>query len=165
LIRIGILAILDGDTLVYSTDVPAEVVDTWAPRGSYINLGELLAGPVLLHLLGHRLKGRAIMWFVDNIAAAAAMSRAASSSRDGSHLAGMMALSLIALRARAWFEYIESASNPADILSRDAYDSPVVQDHLASKRWTQLLGPFPWGQFAHREWDGVWDSISALGCL
>jgi len=163
-IRIGILAVVDGHTYVHSTDVPSEVVATWAPRGSYINLGELLAGPVVLHLLSRRLRGRAIIWFVDNVAAAAAMSRAASSSRDGSHLAGVMALSLIALRARAWFEYVESASNPSDVLSRDAYNDATVKDHISTGRWIQLPGPFPWGHFVTREWEGLWHVLSALGC-
>jgi hypothetical protein len=75
-----------------------------------------------------------------------------------------MALSLIRLRARAWFEYGESAATPADILSREAYESEVVQRHLEAKTWLQMLGPFPWGLLVRRDWDGVWDALSALGC-
>jgi hypothetical protein len=163
-IRIGLPAIIDGETLVYNTDVPAAVVSVWAPRGSYINLGELLAGPIVLRLLSHRIRGRSILWFVDNIAAAAAMSRAAASSRDGSHLAGVMALSMIRLRARVWFEYIESASNPSDVLSREAYNDEGVKGHIAAGRWVRLSAPFPWERFVTREWEGVWQSLSALGC-
>jgi hypothetical protein len=69
---------------VSSIDVPQAVVDKWVPRRTYINLLELLAVPLLAFSAPDILRGRDILWFLDNQAAWRAIIR--SESSDVSHL-------------------------------------------------------------------------------
>ena len=57
-------------------------------------------------------------------------------------------LSMTALGARVWFEYVQSKSNPSDVLSRDAWDDPDVQRRLASGEWRRVDALIPWHSFS-----------------
>ena len=81
-----------------------------------------------LHSL--RRHGAWLLWFIDNMSAVMALIEGASAK------AGLSAIT-VALRAifsrlgvRVWIVYVESASNPADGLSRDGL----------SDAWTQAPG-------------------------
>ena len=45
--------------------MPKEVVATWAPRRTYINLLELLAVPLLAVSAPELLRNRDVLWFLD----------------------------------------------------------------------------------------------------
>ena len=59
------------------------------------------------------------MWFVDNEAAVSSLIRGTSRAEDVGHIAACTQLAMMEFSCPACFEWIESASNPADGLSRD----------------------------------------------
>ena len=46
------------------------------------------------------------------------------------------AFGFVQLQARPWYEWVQSAQNPADILSREALDSPAVRKAIQEGAWT-----------------------------
>ena len=117
-------------------------------KSNYINLGELVAGPICCSVFGPLLENEDVVWFVDNTSALSALIRRASSTEDLNTLALVFGLSMTALRARVWFEYIQSASNPSDVLSRKAWGDLDVQQRLASGEWTRVDAVVPWQTFS-----------------
>ena len=68
----------------------------------------------LLHLF----RGRDLLWFVDNKAAAAALTRGSSCPSDVERIVQVASILMLKLGARLWVEWMNSASNPSDGLSR-----------------------------------------------
>ena len=99
------------------------------PRKSQIFAAESLAAILVPHLCGDALRDQDVIWFIDNKAAVSSMIRGTSRAEDVGHIAGAAQLMLLALGARVWFEWVDSASNPADGLSRDG-----VRDEWTSKQ-------------------------------
>ena len=96
--RLGIWIARDDQIPVSSIDVPQAVVDKWVPRRTYINLLELLAVPLLAFSALDILRGRDILWFLDNQAAWRAIIRSASSpSRQG-----WMDPTVVAIQSGTW---------------------------------------------------------------
>ena len=147
-LRVGILIFHPTGTFSFSVDPPQDFIDTWLPRGNYINLGELVAGPICCSVFGPLLENEDVVWFVDNTSALSALIRRASSTEDLNTLALVFGLSMTALHARVWFEYIQSASNPSDVLSRKAWGDLDVQRRLASGEWTRVDAVVPWQAFS-----------------
>jgi len=115
--------------------VPEEVVETWRLRKQYIGQGELLAGPLGAELFADVLRDRDITWYIDNTSAAAALIKGSSPQDDSSAIALVAALALASLSCRVWVEYIDTHQNPADRLSRDGFDDPIVKAHVSARRW------------------------------
>ena len=61
---------------------------------------------------------RDLLIFVDNEAAVSALIRGGSKAADAARLAELFHALLLQLTSRAWVEWIDSNSNPADGLSR-----------------------------------------------
>ncbi len=68
-VRLGVLAFVDMDIFCSSLDVPLYVIANWTVRKQYTNLGELLAGPVVAYALADQVRGRDVLWFIDNTTA------------------------------------------------------------------------------------------------
>ena len=64
-------------------------------------------------------RGRDFIWFVDNAAAVSTLIRGSARPEDIDHIAAAVAFQNASLNHRAWYEWIDSESNPADGLSRD----------------------------------------------
>ena len=144
-LRLGILLCeLGQPSFCASLDVPDWVIDTWHFRSTYIGQGELLAVPVALQILEHRLRGRYITWYIDNTSAASAAIKGASPTEDNSPMALVAALLAASMGCRIWVEYIGSAQNPSDVLSRDGYDAPEVRDNIANGTWVRLQSTVDW---------------------
>lgn len=120
-------------TWVGSYTVPSWVLGAFLVRGTYINEGELLAAPVVALIVPHLLRGRDIIWFIDNRAALAALIKGAAPRVDTSALALLASLSFTALGARLWYERVDSKGNPADVLSRDALGDPEVEARIRTR--------------------------------
>eukprot|EP00972_Heterocapsa_arctica_P061321 9041961-Heterocapsa_arctica.AAC.1 len=58
--------------------------------------------------------GQDLLWFVDNEAALSSLTRGTSKAEDVGHLSACTHLALMQASCSAWFEWIDSASNPAD---------------------------------------------------
>jgi len=162
-LRIGVLILRDGAAYAASCDVPLCVVQAWVPRGQYISLGELLAGPVCVALGKSLLWDRDVLWFVDNTAAVAALIKSGSAVEDMGRVALVHGLSMVSCRARAWYEYVNTKANPADVLSRDAWADPVVAQRVRSGSWLVLHGHVPWRDFVQNSLVDIFRSFAALG--
>ena len=144
-LRLGILLCETGKpSLCASLDVPDWVIQTWKLRSTYIGQGELLAIPVALQMLEAQLRGRYITWYIDNTSAASAAIKGASPTEDNSPMALVAALLAASFGCRIWVEYIASAQNPSDALSRDGYDDTEVQAKLGSGEWVSVRTQVNW---------------------
>jgi len=129
-------------------DVPEEVIATWRLRKQYIGQGELLAGPLCAHLFADDLRDRAATWYIDNTSACSALIKGSSPTADSSALALVASLLLSSISCRLWVEYVHTAQNPADKLSRDGYKDKEVQRHLRSGAWKQHQPTVDWKAIA-----------------
>ena len=144
-LRLGILLCETGKpSLCISLDVPDWVIKTWHFRSTYIGQGELLAVPVALQMLEVHLHCRYITWYIDNTSAASAAIKGASPTEDNSPMALVAALMAAHLGCRIWVEYIASAQNPSDVLSRDAWENEDVKHKLRTGAWERLRQTVDW---------------------
>jgi hypothetical protein len=164
-IRLGILIYHDeGPAVCASIDVPIEVVDFWQFRKQYIGQGELIVGPLCAALFADILKGRDIIWFIDNTSACSALIKGSSPVEDNSAMALIANLALFALAARPWYEYVDTKANPSDGLSRDGYrDADVAVAVACAKFLRAHIGPIPWQEFLTLDLEHIWRVVSALG--
>eukprot|EP00438_Fugacium_kawagutii_P015703 Skav235326 [mRNA] locus=scaffold520:575870:577966:+ [translate_table: standard] len=142
--RLGIWIAYDGRILVSSVDVPQSIVNSWAPRQTYINLLELLAVPLLAFSAPEILRDRDVLWFLDNQVAWRTIIRSASSASDVSHLSLLAGLQFAKLRCNPWFEWVPSHQNLSDLLSRQGWQDPDVIAAIECGAWTPLALSPPW---------------------
>ena len=82
-------------------------------------------GPCLvLQAWGHLLAGCLWIHFIDNAAALACMIRGSSTVSSGDLIVGTTWHQIHRHRVLAWFDRVESASNPVDGLSRGRAEGP-----------------------------------------
>ena len=98
--------------------VTQEWIDSWKPRETQIFAAEAFCSLLVPFNLPESLRDRDVLWFVDNEAAAAAMILGSSGSRDVDMIVQLAFLQFHSLNCRIWVEWINSASNPSDGLSR-----------------------------------------------
>ena len=109
---------MDEIYMACSANTPMEVVNNLAPRNTQIIPLELLAAAGLMHTFGDRLRGKDLIYFIDNQSVCACLTKGASKSRDIQHLSTAWRSMCHDLGCRVWIEWVPSKSNPADILSR-----------------------------------------------
>ena len=85
-----------------------------------------------------RLRGRDIIWFIDNRAAESALVKAGSPTETMSRIALVAMACWSRLRCRPWFDHVASADNPADALSRGGLDDPEVAPRVASGEYVAV---------------------------
>ena len=98
--------------------VPESVLQAWTPRKQQIFPGESFCGLLIPWLHGSQLRHHDILWFIDNEAAVSALIRGASTQEDVHLIAQFSHVLTHALQCRIWYEWVDSASNPSDGLSR-----------------------------------------------
>ena len=103
----------------YTMVLGKEFMDALLPRKTQIFAAEAIAVLTALVLLPGHFAQRELLWFIDNESAVSSLIRGGSKAQDVGHLAAATHLALIEERCMAWFEWIDSDSNPADGLSRD----------------------------------------------
>ena len=111
-------------------DAPEEIIQTLSYRKQCIGQGELLAGPLALWLFEEELRGKSVTWYIDNVSAQAALIKGSSPVVDSCPMALVSALHATRLGCMVWYEYVGSAHNTSDILSREAWADPVAQRKL-----------------------------------
>ena len=94
----------------------------WLPRVQQIFAAEAFAALALPPQHAELLRGRDIVWFIDNLASCSSLIRGGSAQEDVEQIALASHLLLMVLGCRVWFEWVDSGSNPADGLSRDGLD-------------------------------------------
>ena len=76
--------------------------------------------------------GQDCLFFVDNEGALAALVRSSSGQPDAEFVCQVTHCLLLLLHVRAWWDWVDSRSNPADPLSREGAASP----RCVSGEWT-----------------------------
>ena len=67
-------------------------------------------------------------------------------------------------RCRVWYEYVASAQNPADVLSRAAWQDARVRQNIQDGLWKRLPAiPVDWAHLTGSSLEDLWSDIEALG--
>lgn len=159
-IRIGALLLDQGRrpaALVY--DVPEHLVEAWKGNAGGINQGELYAANVLAFSCPERIRGRDVLWFIDNTSAESALVKCGSTTPSMARLALQASMAFVALGARAWFEHVPSADNPSDVLSRDGFADEGVARLIAQGGLVLVRACEP----PLASYSTTWDQLNALG--
>ena len=101
----------------------------WEPGDRKIAQLELLMVLYGLYARPHAFRHRRGIWFIGDTAALMALIRGRSRNADLEHLATLIHMTLFALDAWFWFEWIPSKSNWADSISRLGASDPWFVDH------------------------------------
>jgi hypothetical protein len=108
--------------------IEQHVLAEWVDRTQNIFPAEAVCG--IAAPLNHcqALMGQDIIWFIDNKAAASSLIKGSSTQPDVHSIAQTFHIIMLSLKCRCWIEWIDSASNPSDGLSRDGLlDSWTLQ--------------------------------------
>lgn len=117
----------------------AEVIRQLVPgKKTYIGQMEALAAALVLETLPRdRLFGRSAMFWIDNLSAKYGLQKGYSKVEDSGRIINAFKVKQASLRLRAWFEYIPSEQNVADLPSRGAFARMLeVIDAVSSGEWT-----------------------------
>ena len=102
--------------------VPEVVLESWLDRRQQISPGETMRGLLVPTIHPDLLRQRDVLWFIDNECAVSSLIKASSPQSDIHLIAQFSQAAYHALQARVWFEWIDSASNPSDGLSRSGLE-------------------------------------------
>ena len=130
---------------------PPKVTAGWKKRIQQIFPAEAVALVIATWALQAHLKHSDVTWFIDNEAAAAAGIRGASGEPDVTAIVQAAHLLWLNLGTRVWIEWIDSASNPSDGLSRAGLQDPWTQ----AQDWELSVARVP-------PWTGTPNSPDAL---
>ena len=103
---------------------------------------ELAMLPILLYEENERIAGRDIIWLVDNTAALGGIVKGASGLAVSEMLIAAFWMKAFALQVRLWVEYIDSAGNWSDGISREFDKDPYSQKHHFDTR--RIGEPMQW---------------------
>ena len=92
-----------------------------APKAQQIGQCELTGGIAPYLSLPDLFRGREVLHWIDNSSAGSALIKGYSGKPDSAHLTNIFHMFNCGLRARVWFEYVESKANVADLPSRGEF--------------------------------------------
>ena len=98
--------------------LPAEVLTRFEKKQNPIHQLELLPVLIASMIWKDRLRGRALLSFLDNEGAKAALVSGYSTNETSAAIVNRVGDEFAALVARTWFDRVPSASNPSDAPSR-----------------------------------------------
>ena len=107
-----------------------EFLSALFPRKTQIMAAEAVAVLTALVLTPQALANRELVWFIDDESALSSLIRGSSKAEDVGHVAACTQLAMLEHSCAVWYEWIDSAPNPADGFSRD-----VIKD-----KWTLEQG-------------------------
>ena len=135
--RIGIWVLVPGSrpkVVVY--DLSPRMRKLCGDSDSFINQAELCAAPIMIFTLPQSIANRDLLWLIDKTGAESALVKAGSPTETMCHLALPAASALAGVRARAWYEHIESDSDTyVDALSRLGLADPMVRRNVEAGLW------------------------------
>ena len=114
----------------FSMELGREFVSALFPRKTQIFAAEAVAVLTALVLAPESLSNRELVWFIDNEASLSSLIRGTSRAEDVGRIAACTQVAMLEHSCIAWYEWIDSDSNPADRLSRDG----------VSDQWTMSQG-------------------------
>ena len=118
---------LGGRPEVYDGHIPEDLIQHWTSTGQeqVISQAELAVVVAMRFMLGSRLKGRRIIYFIDNEAARFALLKGTSGKNSMQRLAAAFHAADLSHPCIAWVERVPSPSNPSDSPSRGRADECV----------------------------------------
>ena len=125
--RLGWLFLEPGGAKAFTAKLTNQMVSRRRPRKQQIMCAEALAPLIALHHSAARLANQQILWFVDNLGAMGSLIRGSARPEDVGHIASMEATLAAQLSTQVWYEWVDSASNPSDGLSRVGADCPLCK--------------------------------------
>ena len=130
--------------------IPPEAIREWKERDQQIFIGETIAALIVPLLQPALFEKADVLWFIDNSAAVSTTIKAASREDDVHEVAVAAACVRAQLQCRAWFEWVDSESNPSDGLSRLG----LRDDWSCSQDWDLVEYTFPASTFRSQilEW-------------
>ena len=146
-LRCGAVVRTPSRTLYTSFDIPSWVVSTWENRQTQITVAELIVAPILALTAPDILRDQDVFWFIDNQSALACLVKTSSKAGDLAELSLLSGLALAAMGARTWYDYVPSALNIADGLSRDGWADVLTMEIAANFGWELLTLDIPWHLF------------------
>ena len=142
---LGGIAWIDETTVAASVEAPDELVEALSPRKTQIIPLELMAAAGMIHTYGESLRGRDVLFFIDNQSVCCALTKGCSRSWDIQIMCTSWHLACLRLGCRVWIEWVPSHANPADVLSRE-HRTPYeltsgFKDELEPPAWVDMRGP------------------------
>ena len=123
---------------VFSSSVlPSPLHALLVPKAQQVGQCEIIGGLTPYLTLPSILRGRDVMHWIDNTSAASVLLHGYSGKPDSARLANIFHMFNAGLRARIYFEYVESKANVADLPSRGDFD------YLRSLRALRVPMRFP----------------------
>ena len=132
-----------------SAKVPASFIGRFMTASkTYIGQLELLAAVAVYYTLPPcEIEGRAVIHWIDNTGALAAMIKGYARAIDGARIVHAFAALAVTLGISPWFEYVRSEANIADLPSREglegyeSFDDTEFAKRLGSARVQMRLPP------------------------
>ena len=116
-----------------------------------------MAAAGMIFTYGEKLRGRDILFFIDNQSVCCALTKGCSRSWDIQIMAAAWHLFCLQLQCRVWIEWVPSGDNPADILSREKKSLFLTTsgqvDQMDLPHWVDLRGA--------RDISGILDRVDA----
>ena len=103
----------------FSMQLGREFITALFPRKTQILAAEAVAVLTACILTPELVQDKELVWFIDNEAALSSLIRGTSRAEDVGHIAATTQVAMLEHSASAWYEWVDSDSNPADGLSRD----------------------------------------------
>ena len=116
-----------GGAKAFTAKLMNQVVTRWLRRKQQIMCADALAPLIALHHSATRLANQQILWFVDSLGAMSSLIRGSARPEDVGTLRPMQATLAAQLSTLVWYEWVDSASNPSDGLSRAGADCPLCK--------------------------------------
>ena len=115
----------------FGSTVPSDIVERWRRSGAWQVVGQAELAPVRLAaaVWAERLRGRYVVWWLDQDAARLGLVKGYSPSEFSADLIDRATIALSNLMVFSWFARVPSPSNPADWPSR--------------LQWAELRAAFP----------------------
>ena len=146
----------ENDYYACSIDTPLNVLFNLAPRNTQIIPLELIAAAGLLYTYKHIVGGKDLVFFIDNQSVCGALTKGTSKSRDLQFLTTAWHVMCQHLHCRVWIEWVPSAANPADILSRQHCSEPEITEQVQGvNEYCEMILP-AWSDM------GVYDTLDKI---
>jgi hypothetical protein len=145
--------------------IPEEILATFVERKTQIMMAELLAPAVAIREDPSFFKDNNFVAFQDNMSVLCTLVKGASRAPDACAVANAVHVRLAELAAAPWWEYIPSASNPADGGSRVGISCPIskaigfdLKDIKCPALPSNFIetSPKAWGSFWRKKRASVW---------
>ena len=109
-------------------DVKEDILAYWHERDQQIYIAEMLAVLAATRHLEPHLRGRDVIWFLDNEGALGTFVRGSSAHADAANIAAATHLFWARIQCRVWLEWVASDDNPSDGLSRHGLEDSWTLD-------------------------------------